>query len=111
MVDTAKRRKPNFAAINASPSGRVTRDEHGNAVWQWGHNREEMHGSVNHLGLSVDDGPQSPSANAKERTEPPDHNPYDSGPTEQQKRGKQRDLRALSRHIEEQRKRAKGENS
>jgi hypothetical protein len=109
VVDTVKQRKPDFASVKSSPSGCVSRDDRGNAVWQWGRGREEMHGNVNHLGLTVGDDSQPPDTNSQPLKSV--GNPYNSGPVEHTRRGARQDLRALSRQIEQQRKRAKDEGS
>jgi hypothetical protein len=110
VVDTARLRKPIFVATNASFSGRVVRDERGIAVWQWNHDREEANGSLHHLALSVEDDPKSSNAKIKPRPAA-SKSPYDIDRTENSKRRQKRDLRALSRHIAEQRKRGDGEHS
>jgi len=109
--DTIKRRKPDFGPGKASRSGYVTRDEHGNAVWQWAGEREELAGNFSHLGLSLEGGAAQPEGPGRSQATVPGVNPYQSDRTEKPRRGKPRDLRALSRHIEQQRKRAKGEDS
>ena len=107
MADEKKippRRGPGSKA--PSPSGQVTRDERGNAVWKWSAGREEAQGSINHLGLSIVDETSPRATNLGVNREAPKMggNPYQSNPVEKPKRPKKTDLRALSRHIELQRK-------
>jgi hypothetical protein len=111
VVDTVKQRKPAFASINSSPSGCVSRDERGSAVWQWDGNREEMHANVDHLGLTVADDQQQTETDTKSNSQPasPAGNPYNSDLVKPTPRGTRKDLRALSRQIEQQRMRMKDE--
>lgn len=111
MVDTIKQRKPDFKAIKSAPSGRVTRDERGNAVWDWAGEREEINGNVEHLGLAVDDTAALPDATtARGQPAKSEFEPYLRDSTGKAQGGKRRDLRALSRHIEQQRQRAKDQD-
>ena len=109
MTDTAKSRKPNFASRAIAGSGRVTHDDRGNAVWQWGRDREEVQGGLDHLGLSVADDAASPDVKIKVNPQAAKsgYNPYQSDLIEKGSRGKRSDLRALSREIESQRKQDK----
>jgi len=109
MVDTVKHRKPKFHEPELAPSGRVTHDDRGNALWEWHGNREEVHGNFYHLGLAVQDSelaakkPSDETVKSGEALYKVDHSAQD-------KPFKRRHLRALSRHIAEQRKRAKETN-
>lgn len=109
LSDTAKSRKPNFASRAATPSGRVTHDDRGNAVWQWGQDREELQGNLSHLDLSVTEDAPTPDAKTKVNKEAAKvgYNPYQSDLIKKDARGKRSDLQALSRQIEAQRKRDK----
>lgn len=111
MVDTAKRRKPGFLPLEGPASGRVTRDDLGNAVWQWDGKREEVNGSFQHLGLSIEDHEPAPTP-APEIKAPKSrakggYDPYQmlksANPTVEKPKPAKKDLRALSKHIELQR--------
>jgi hypothetical protein len=111
MVDTIKQRKPDFESIKSAPSGRVTRDERGNAVWDWAGAREEINGNVEHLGLAVESTAAPPDARTgHDQAAKSGYGPYLSDPAGKAQGGKRRDLRALSRHIEQQRQRAKNQD-
>jgi hypothetical protein len=108
MVDTANRRKPGFLPLEGPASGRVTRDDLGNAVWQWDGKREEVNGSFHHLGLAVEG--QEPAPEVKIATKSraksgydPYQTPKSANPTAEKPKPAKRDLRALSKHIELQR--------
>jgi hypothetical protein len=111
MVDTAKRRKPGFLPLDGPASGRVTRDDLGNAVWQWDGQREEIIGSFQHLGLSIEGHEPEPEA-APEAKVPksrakggydPYQKPKSPNAAVEKPKPTKRDLRALSRHIALQR--------
>jgi len=107
MTDEKKNPSGRGPASKApAPSGRVTRDERGNAVWKWKEGREEAQGSVNHLGLSLADDVSTTDTNLGANREAPKmgSNPYQSDAAGKPKSPKRTDLRALSRHIELQRK-------
>jgi hypothetical protein len=108
MVDTIKQRKPDFKSVKPAPSGQVTRDERGNAVWDWAGEREEINGNVEHLGLAIEGTTAPPDARtAKGQPAKAVFEPYLRDSAGKAQGGKRRDLRALSRHIEQQRQRAK----
>lgn len=107
MVDTVKLRKPKFAKAKVISSGRVKHDSRGNALWEWSENREEVNGSLDHLGLAVQDLAPTGDANGNhDQSAEPAKSPYQVDHSGQDKPRKRRDLRALSRHIAEQRQRA-----
>jgi hypothetical protein len=108
--DTIQRRKPDFGPDKASGSGYVTRDERDNAVWQWAGEREQLAGNFSHLGLSLEGGAALPEGPGRSPATIPGVNPYRRDRIDKPRRGRPRDLRALSRHIEQQRKRGKGED-
>ena len=104
MVEKPKPGRPRGAKEDASPSGRVTHDEKGNAVWQWGQAREEPHGSLDHLGLSIEGAAPAIPAVQRRASAGAGYDPYQRDRAAPAPQGKRRDLRALSRHIELQRR-------
>jgi hypothetical protein len=108
MVDTANRRKPGFLPLEGPASGRVTRDDLGNAVWQWDGKREELNGSFHHLGLAIEGHePEAEIKVAKKSRAKNGYDPYQRpkspNPTVEKPKPSKRDLRALSKHIALQR--------
>jgi hypothetical protein len=106
VVDTAKMRRPAFASGTSEPSGCVTRDDRGNAVWQWSRDSEALPPQANHPGLSVADDAPSPTDSLKSNkvAARSGYDPYQSGLIEKAKRANRLDLRELSRRIEFQKK-------
>ena len=106
MVDTAKNRRPRFPADRRDPSGRVARDDRGNAFWQWKANVDEHPVTLKNVELSlVDDGPVGPGAvKVNPVGQRNGYDPYESGLLTKKKRAQKRDLRELSRWIEQQKK-------
>jgi hypothetical protein len=110
MVDTANRRKPGFLPLENAASGRLVRNDKGDAVWQWDGKREEENGSFHHLGLAIEghDPPTTPVSPKKPKAKAAGYDPYQkiggaSPNPEKPKPSKRVDLRALSRHIALQR--------
>jgi hypothetical protein len=108
MVDSAKGRKPGFLPLEGPASGRVTRDDLGNAVWEWDGKREETNGSFHHLGLAIEGHEPAPEIKvvAKSRAKTgydPYQMPKSPNPVVEKPKPAKRDLRALSKHIELQR--------
>ena len=101
-VDTAKMKRPAIAKPTLGPSGRVVRDDRGNAVWEWGRNSEPIIDEVQStLSLAttashVTGTRHRPNANHS-------HSPYDKPlvkkPAPKSKR--KRSLRELSNLIEQ----------
>ena len=110
MSDTAKMRKPDFTAALLNPSGRVSHDERGNAVWEW--SRNEIPAHLEHSGLAVADDAPSPGGTAKvdKVAAKVGYDPYQAGMIEKPSGPKKRNLRELSRWIELKKKIESGEN-
>jgi hypothetical protein len=114
LVDTIKMRRPIFAdlgdGLSIGVTGRVDHDDRGNAVWEWAKNIPGAALEATGLAIVEDDRP-APLGNAKlnKVAAKSGYNPYESGLIDK-KQGvrKQRDLRALSVWIEQQRKREGG---
>jgi hypothetical protein len=106
VVDTAKMRRPDFASESSVPSGSVTHDERGNAVWQWAGDVRDVPTALVDAGLSLTGSSASPTDPANVATTPArsGYDPYASGLIEKSKRARKRDLRALSREIEKRKK-------
>lgn len=101
MVDTVKILRPDFAVEADNPTGRVARDERGNAVWQWSQDLEVLPFQFDAAKLSVADDAPSPAGNAtvNKAAVKSGYNPYESGLIVK-KRALKRDLKELSRWIE-----------
>jgi hypothetical protein len=97
---TIEMRRPDFSQALRQPSGRVVRDDLGNAVWNWSQRgratAENLVGAV----LTVAEHPEE----ARKREAAPQlgggYNPYGVGPREPRAGHTQRDLRTLSQGIE-----------
>jgi hypothetical protein len=86
----------------AEPSGQVRFDDRGNAVWEtWRGKRLE------HPGLELDDTVNQPRANARVNAfgAKIGYNPYDSGMLGKDAKPRKKDLRALSKWIEAEKRR------
>ena len=84
------------------PSGQVSFDDRGNAVWDtWrGH-------ALDHPGLALDEVLNQPRANVRLNAFAAKcgYNPYDSGMIDMSRKPRKKDLRALSKWIERERRR------
>ena len=105
MSDTAKLRKPDLRPDGSLPSGRVTHDERGNAVWKWAPDVDAQ---------SVASEPPATDAGASAAITPDPsgkpaaskgYDPYESGAAKSKASSPKRDLRELSRLIESRKKR------
>jgi hypothetical protein len=104
-------RRPTFAdtgeGLTTGITGRVDHDDRGNAVWEWARNIPGA--AIENTGLAiVDDERPLPLASVKlnKVAAKSGYNPYESGLIEKKKIGaRKRDLRELSRWIEQQKRR------
>ncbi len=108
MVDTVRMKRPVFPEED-TPTGRVTYDDRGNAIWQW-RDEEALVDQLAHPKLAIADeyvpeplhvqtlpgipSPIAPTPKAK------GFNPYESGPVARTGVKPKKDLRALSQWIE-----------
>jgi hypothetical protein len=107
VVDTVKTRSAEFEGHSDYPSGRVARDERGNAVWQWSGHEEALPVDLEMPTLSLAEEPPSLLGSAKlnKVAAKSGYNPYESGMILKKDRPRRRDLRELSRWIEQQKQR------
>lgn len=99
--DTIKIRKPDFSKLLTQPSGRVVRDELGNAVWSW--SKRGQSAAVNLLGAALTLTEEPAEAARKAAAAPQIGGGYDPyGASAQAKRSVhvKSDLRSLSKAIE-----------
>jgi hypothetical protein len=107
LVDTVKMRRPAFVradeSLGSNVSGRVDHDDRGNAVWHWAD--DPTAAPLEHTGLAVvEDEQPLPLATVKlnKVAAKAGYNPYESGLIERKKVAtRRRDLRELSRWIEQ----------
>jgi len=111
LVDTIKMRRPIFAdtgeGLSTGVTGRVDHDERGNAVWEWAKNIPGA--AIENTGLAIvdDDRPLAlATVRLNKVAAKTGYNPYESGLIEKKKAApKKRDLRELSRWIEQRKQR------
>jgi hypothetical protein len=94
-------RKPDFTSELLNPSGKVARDDRGNAVWQWSRG-DAPPAYIEHAGLAIDEDVAAPTGSVQinKTAAKAGYNPYETGLIERAQRPKRRDLRELSRWIE-----------
>jgi len=110
LVDTVKLRRPVFGGARAGTTGRVGHDDRGNAVWEWA--GDSVDASLEQTGLAIIDEEPLPQANVRinKLASRSGYNPYESGLIERKgSRARRRDLRELSRWIEQ--RKARGEDT
>lgn len=108
MGDTVKIRRLQLAGGDDTPSGRVARDERGNAVWQWSARDQELDPTDLALPpLSIAEEPSLPVGNVRLNKvgARAGYDPYESGLLQKKGAPRKRDLRQLSRWIVQQRAR------
>jgi len=113
MGDTIETPLPDFSKVLQQPSGCIQRDELGNAVWNWSERGLSASENLVPAVLTIADDPVDTELRGT-RIEPiaprqigGGYNPYSTGPRLRKPTEPRRDLRALSRSIEEAR-RARG---
>jgi hypothetical protein len=106
MGDTVETALPDFSKVLQQPSGCIRRDELGNAVWNWSERGLSASENLVPAVLTIADDPRDET-----RIEPlrqqqlgGGYNPYGAGPRLRRPAPAQRDLRALSKSIEEARR-------
>ena len=101
-------RRPDFGVLNGKPTGHAARDERGNAVWECAKDPDATW-RLHHPGLSLADEVSTELGAAKpnKTADKFGYSPYESGLVEKKSRAMKRDLRALSKWIQLQIKRAK----
>jgi hypothetical protein len=88
--------------LEDEPSGQVRFDDRGNAVWDTGSGE-----ALDHPGLALDEAVNQPRANAPLNVfaTKRGYNPYDSGVIGKNSKPRKKDLRALSKWIELEKRR------
>ncbi len=113
MVDTIRMKRPAFPPSDDETSGRVKRDDRGNAIWEW-KDEETINQRLYHPGLEIAPeepmGPAGPVARPNREGAKSGYDPYGSGMIDKDAKPKprKRDLRALSEWIAL--KKARGED-
>jgi hypothetical protein len=111
VVDTAKMRRPTFASADEHPTGHVAHDDRGNAVWTWSEDiASEPLRYATGIEISDETGDSRiESMNTGQYVQvvgKGGYNPYEKGPVQLKPEApRKRDLRALSKWIEERRQR------
>jgi hypothetical protein len=106
MGDTVETALPDFSKVMRQPSGCIKRDELGNAVWNWSERglsaSENLVPAV--LTIVEDTPPGGTGVEAPRQQLGGGYNPYGAGPRQRRPVHLKRDLRALSKSIEETRR-------
>ena len=110
LVDTVKIRRPHLLGGIGEPSGRVSHDDRGNAVWNWSedvqhHDPLRYAGSFEISDQAEDSRVVMTAGRQVKVAGKGGYNPYESGLVTQSEQSRKRDLRALSKWIEERRQR------
>ena len=105
MSDTAKLRKPNIRPDASLPSGRVTHDERGNAVWKWAPDIDAQSVASESPASDATSGPAVAPEPPIKPAASKGYNPYESGAAKSKASAPKRDLRELSRLIESRKNR------
>ncbi len=110
MGDTIETPLPDFSKLLQQPSGCIQRDELGNAVWNWTERGLSVSENLVPAILTIADDPRDAGLGGtrvetiKPRQLGGGYNPYSTGPRLRKAPEPKRDLRALSRSIEEARR-------
>jgi hypothetical protein len=100
---------PDDLAEEPLPSGRVTRDDRGLAVWEWLPDDRPTVARAREPGLTiVEDAPAPAADKLRKELGGPGYNPYGTARLDQNPRPVKRDLRELSRWIELRKKHGAG---
>ena len=99
-VDTEKMKRPAFAKPSSGPSGRVVHDDRGNAVWEWGQNRDPIIDEVQSTLSLATTGSHVPGTRHRADTNH-SHSPYDKPLVKKPAPKRKRSLRELSNLIEQ----------
>ncbi len=111
MVDTVKMQRPHFFADGQSPSGHVAHDDRGNAIWTWSEeidHQEPLRYATNfEISDQSSDSRVVTTGNGQhvQVSAKGGYNPYESGFVKGADAPRKRDLKALSKWIEERRQR------
>ena len=111
MVDTVKMRRLELPEEEPHASGRVLHDDRGNAFWEWSEDTESTPFCYAVASaLEVADAAEAraielPAGSHLKVLEKGGYNPYETGPVPKVAKPRKRNLRELSKWIEERRRR------
>ena len=111
MVDTVKLRRPQLSSGLDEPSGRVSHDDRGNAIWNWSediqHQDPLRYAPVFEISDHAEDSRVMTTDTGRRLkvSGKGGYNPYESGLVKHTGQPHKRDLRALSKWIEDRRQR------
>ena len=106
MVDTLKKWRPVLVGAATPATGRVEHDDRGNAVWEWA--RDPAEAPPDNTGLAIVDEPPPPlrAVRLNRVAAVAGYNPYESGLIDRSRaKPKKRNMRELSRWIEQRKQR------